>query len=343
MEVGVFVVNGVADLGLAAVREVLNTANSLRAELDCPPSPWHVRAVGVDDGAVSASGCHIPTTPVAILTGRLDLLIVPAVNVLNADALIEMVSSMEHRRVLELIAEAGRHGANLAAGCTATFFLAESGVLDGHTATTSWWLGPAFRRRYPKVELRIDRTLCRSGQVTTAGAVLSHLDLALSLVNSRSPALAELVARYLMIGNRHSQLGFLIPEVIARGDPLLAAFERWVRDHLSNHFRISTAAHTLGVTERTLQRATAAELGMSPRDFVNAIRFEQATRLLRDTTFTVEAVAARVGYLNGATLRALIRRRGMAIADIRAAKPSWQLPTDLADTHVGHAVGVRGP
>jgi transcriptional regulator GlxA family with amidase domain len=325
MEVGIFVVDGVADLGLAAVREVLNTANSLRVQLDCPPSAWRVRALGVGDSVCSASGCHIPTTPLATLTGRFDVLIVPAVNVLDPDVLIEVVSSTQHRRAIGLIAEAGEHGANLAAGCTATFFLAESGVLNGGTATTSWWLGPAFRRRYPNVQLDIDRILCRSGQVTTAGAVLSHLDLALSVVNSRSPALAELVARYLMVGNRHSQLGFLIPGVVARADPLLAAFERWVREHLSYHFRISSAAHTLGVTERTLQRVTAAELGMSPRDFVNAIRVEQATRLLRETTLTVEAVAARVGYLNGATLRGLMRRRGMTIADIRAARPPWQL------------------
>lgn len=326
MDVGVFVVDGVADLGLAAVREVLNFANSLRAELDCPPSAWHVRALGIGDSVRSASGCHIPTTPVATLTNHPDVLIVPAVNVLDAEMLIETISSAQHRPTVEFIAEAGERGVTLAAGCTGTFFLAESGVLDGGTATTSWWLGPAFRRRYPKVELQLDRILCRSGQVTTAGASLSHLDLALSLVNSRSPALAELVARYLMVGNRHSQLSFLIPEVVTRANPLLAAFERWVREHLSSHFRISTAARTLGVTERTLQRATAAELGMSPTDFVNAIRVEQATRLLRETTLTIEAVAARVGYLNGAALRGLIRRQGLAIADIRAARAPWQLP-----------------
>ncbi|GAA5168069.1 hypothetical protein GCM10023321_61640 [Pseudonocardia eucalypti] len=324
MDVGVFVVDGVADFGLAAVREVLNTANSLRAELECPPRPWHVRTVAIGDSALTGSGCIVPATPVTELEGHFDLLLVPAVNVVAADALVELVSSPKHRAALELIAAEAGNGMYLAAACTATFFLAESGVLDGGTATTSWWLGPAFRRRYPGVELRIDQTLCRSGRVTTAGAVLSHLDLALSLVNARSPALADLVARYMLIGNRVSQLNFLLPEVIARGDPLVVAFDRWVRDHLADSFRISAAARDLGVTERTLQRATAAELGMAPRDFVNAIRLEQAAGLLRDTTLTVDAVAARVGYLNGATLRGLVRRQGMAIADLRSARPAWR-------------------
>lgn len=84
-------------------------------------------------------------------------------------------------------------------------------------------------------------------------------------------------------------------------------------------------ARMLGVTKRTLQRATTAELGMSPRDFVNTIRLEQATALLRDTVLTVDAVAARVGYVNGATLRGLIQRRGMCTLDSRSAIVGYYL------------------
>lgn len=323
MDVALLLADGVADFGLAAVREVLDMANALTEELDPPPQPWTVHTVAVGDSVRSASESSIPTTPILTLADRLDLLLVPAVNVLRADALIELVSSPENHQMRELIAHAWHNGTQLAAACTGTFFLAESGVLDGAAATTSWWLGPAFRRRYPKVKLKVGQTLCRGERVMTAGAVLSHLDLALSLVSSRSPALADLVCRYMMIGNRNTQHDFMIPEVIARGHPLVAAFELWVRDHLAEGFHISAVAETLGVTERTLQRVTAAELGMSPREFVTTIRLEQATRLLRDTTLTVDTIASRVGYLNGSTLRGLIRRRGMAIADIRAARPSF--------------------
>lgn len=326
MHVVVFLADGVADFGLAAVLEVLNTANSLRGELDNPPRPWRVDTVGLGTSACSGFGCRIPTTPISALPARFDLLVVPAVSAVQADSLIELVSSPDHRQTLELIADAGRRNIDLAAACTGTFFLAEAGVLDEKTATTSWWLSPTFRRRYPNVTLRVDLTLCRSDRITTAGAALSHLDLALSLVNSQSPALAELVTRYMMIGNRSTQLSFIIPELIARGDPLVAAFERWVRNHLSDPFRISTAAHVVGVTERTLQRATAAELGMSPREFINAIRLEQATRILQDTNLTVDAVAAKVGYRNGATLRGLIQRNGMTVTEIRAIRPTWKPP-----------------
>jgi transcriptional regulator GlxA family with amidase domain len=321
MEVAIFVMDGVADFGLAAIREVLDTANSLRHELHTAPPPWATHLVSVGRSVQSGSGYRLPTTPVTRVAGQFDLLIVPAVNVLEGDGLVELVSSPAHRDALELIATASNDGASLAAACTGTFFLAEAGVLDGAVVTTSWWLGPTFRRRYPNVTLEIKRTLCRAEQITTAGASLAHVDLALSLVNTHSPALAELVSRYMMIGNRTTQANFIIPEVIARADPLVASFERWVRQHLADQIQITTVARELGVTERTLQRATAAELGMPPREFVHSIRLEHATKLLRDTTLTTDAVAARVGYLHGSTLRNLIRRRhGTTISEIRAAR-----------------------
>lgn len=329
MDVAILVVDGVADFGLAAVRETLNMANALREELDPPPRPWNVRLVARSESVLSGHGNTVPATPFADLSGDFDLLIVPAVNLSTlsgggADAVIHLVSSPANRPALDLISSARAAGVGLGAACTGTFFLGEAGALDGERATTSWWLGPAFRRRYPKVELDEGRTLCRGHGVMTAGAALSHVDLALSLVHLESPALAELTGRYLVTGNRKNQLDVMIPEVIARGDQLVAAFERWVRDHLATRFLISRASHELGVTERSLQRATAAELGMSPRDFVNEIRLERATHLLRTTALTVEAVAVRVGYLNASTLRGLIRRRrDMSIRELKTSRPLW--------------------
>ncbi|MEU7634088.1 helix-turn-helix domain-containing protein [Nocardia sp. NPDC049220] len=324
MDVAVFVVDGVADFGLAAVLETFNTANCVRSELVGPPEPWQIRTVSFRDSVRTGNGYAVPTTPLDEITDEFELMIVPAVNVVAADRLIDLVSASASRPALDRLVAAHSRGVHLAAACTGTFFLAEAGVLDGSPATTSWWLGPSFRRRYPRVALDEGRTLCRGRGVTTAGAALSHMDLALSLVATTSPALAERAMCYLAVGSGRLQRDFIIPEVVARGDSVTAAFERWVRDHLTDNFRIGQAARAIGVTERTLQRATNAELGMSPTEFVHDIRMERAKHLLRTTTLTVDAVAAKVGYLNAGTLRSLFRRRrGMSISEIRTTRGSY--------------------
>ena len=75
---------------------------------------------------------------------------------------------------------------------------------DGRVATTTWWLGPFFRERFPRVELDDSRMIVESGRFATAGAALAHLDLALWLVRRRSPALATLTARYLILDARNA-------------------------------------------------------------------------------------------------------------------------------------------
>lgn len=317
-EVGVFVVDEVADFGLAAILEVLSTANALRAQISPPPPPWAVSTLGIEREVRSGAGHRVPTTPVADLARLPDLLLVPAINVKGAEALIELVCADRSRVALELIRRAHAKQVRLGAACTGTFFLAEAGVLDGLVVTTSWWVAPAFRQRYPRVTLEEGHTLRRAAGVTTAGAAFSHVDLALSLVQSQSPALADLVCRYLLIGNRVAQAAFAIPGAMAAQDPLTAAFDRWIRENLTRPFTIAGAARALGVSERSLQRATAATLGMSPVDLVNEIRLDQATHLLRSTQLRPDEIAAQVGFLHVGTLRGLVRkRRGMTLRELR--------------------------
>jgi hypothetical protein len=59
--------------------------------------------------------------------------------------------------------------------------------------------------------------------------------------------------------------------------------------------------------------------GLSPVEFVNEIRLEEASFLLRSTPLSAVDIAARVGFSNVATLRTLARRRrGVTLREIRA-------------------------
>jgi transcriptional regulator GlxA family with amidase domain len=319
MDVAVLIVDGAFDSGLATVLDVLETANSLRDRIERPPSPWRVTTVSVRREVRTGHRHRVEATLPHELPGPPDLLIVPALGVQEPDALVAEIRSPGNRPALDLISQSGVDGVPLAGACTGTFFLAEAGVLDGRAATTSWWLGPEFRQRYPQVYLDDKHTLVHAAGVSTAGAAFAHIDLALSVVQRQSPALAELVARYLVTGDRVSQAAFAVPTLLAQSDPVMAEFELWVRGNLESQIQISAAARELGLSERSLQRRTAATIGMSPVDFVREVRLEHATFLLRTTSLTVDAVARRVGYQNASTLHSLVRkRRSTTITRIRS-------------------------
>ncbi|GAA0281780.1 helix-turn-helix domain-containing protein [Streptomyces polychromogenes] len=309
MKVAVLALDGVFDSGISAVLDVLHTANALRGQLaGAAPPAFAIHTVGVRRRVRTGLGHRVDTEPAAHAEDAA-LLVLPALMERRPDALLETVASPAHRAARRLLAEARERRTPLASSCTGTFLLAEAGVLDGLRATTSWWLAPVFRERYRRVTLEETRMVTTSDGVTTAGAAFSHLDLALAVVASRSPALADLVRRYLVVDDRVSQAAYMIPGAMARHEPLVAAFEQWVRARIAEPLSIADAARDLGVSERTLQRTMARTLGVSPIRLVQDLRVEQAEHLLRTSGLPLSAVARRVGYESPGPLRALLRRR----------------------------------
>jgi transcriptional regulator GlxA family with amidase domain len=332
MEIAVLVCDGVFDSGLAAILDVLGNANAMAGEIGEAP-PWNVTTVGSRPQVRTGAGHLVTTMPLAH-AGEADLLIVPAVPESGPDALLGFVSGDQTLPARNLITQTRERGAAIASACAGTFLLAEAGILDGLRATTTWWLAPAFRARYPAVQVDQSQMVIASDGITTAGAAFGHLDLALAIVRASSPALADLVARYLVVDERPSQSVYIIPSALAQSDPTVAAFERWVRTRLAEPISIPRAAESIGVSERTLQRSVQRTLGTSPIRFVQDLRIEQATHLLRTTGLSLETISRKVGYEHPNTLRVLLRERtGKTTMALRGS--------DLPRTAVG--AGQRRP
>ncbi|MGW1762451.1 GlxA family transcriptional regulator [Streptomyces mirabilis] len=308
METAVLVYDGVFDSGLSAILDVLDAANAMRETLPKPPPAWKINTVGFGEQIRSGAGHLVPVAPAAEAK-RAALLILPALAKRQPDELLDQVSGSAMTGVRQLLADIRASDIPVASACTGTFLLAESGVLDGRRATTSWWLAPYFRTRYPAVTLDQTSMVTTSGGVTTAGAAFAHVDLALAIIRTTSPALADLVAQYLVIDERPSQAVYTIPSALAQSDPTIAAFELWVRTHIDEPVTITEAARALGVSERTLQRTVQRVLGTSPVRYIQDLRVERASHLLRTTDLPLEAIARQVGYEHANTLRVLLRRR----------------------------------
>jgi transcriptional regulator GlxA family with amidase domain len=318
MRVHLLVLDGVFDLGLAALTDTLGTANQLAGSLSQAPAPVEVTLVGVRRRVRTAQGLTVPVLP-AHLVAKPDVVLVPALGAKMPDTLAARLAHADVADAAVVLREWSSSGAVAGAACTGTFLLAESALLDGQRATTSWWLAPMFRQRYARVLLDESRMLVNSAGFITAGAALAHLDLALGVVRSRSPALAALAARYLLIEARGSQAEFVIPDHLSHADPVVERFEGWARERLAQGFSLADAAVAVGASKRTLARRLHSVLGKTPLSYFQDLRVERAVHLLRTGSASIDQIATQTGYADGVTLRVLLRRKlGRGIRELRA-------------------------
>ncbi len=307
MRIEVLALDGVFDLGLSAVLDALQTANELREASGLEAPRFQLRITGVRRVVKTSQGLSVPVER----PGRRppDCVIVPALGTKMPDPLVAALARPDVRDAAELLRQRAARGVLVTAACIGTFVLAESGLLDGQRATTTWWLAPLFRQRYPNVVLDDANMLVKSGGVVTAGAALGHMDLALWIVRGVSPELASLTAKYLIVDSRPSQSAYALTDHLIHADPIVQRFERWARARLREGFSLDEAAHAVGASKRTLARRMHDVLGKSPLGYFQSLRVERAVHLLKTGNASVEEIAAKVGYTDGTTLRTLLRRR----------------------------------
>jgi transcriptional regulator GlxA family with amidase domain len=274
-KVAVLEIRGCMASSAAITHDVLTVANRIGGAAKRVP-PFEVAAVRVGPGRIRAA-----------LRG-VDLVIVPGLGTASAGELDQHLESSLCRRAGAMLVEAFEAGAMLAASCASTFLLAEAGLLDGRRATTTWWLAPFFRRRYPDVDLVVDQMVVADWPVATAGAAMAQMDL--------------------MLDERLSQVPFMAITYLAGQDPKIARAESWVRRNIGRDFAMEELAGAVALTPRTFARRTAAICGVSPIQFVQRIRLETARHLLETTRLSVGEIARRVGYAEPSTLRRLVRR-----------------------------------
>lgn len=321
MRIDVLVLDGVFDLGLAALLDTLATANELAPNVPGPRVRFEVRTLGLRPDVHTALGFKAPVVALEQVP-RASVVLLPALGCKTPETICAALERSDVREACDWVRQRHSQRARLLAACTGTFVLAETGLLNGGSATTTWWLGPTFRQRFPEVKLDDSTMVVEHGRCITAGAALAHLDLALWLVRSKSPTLATLVSRYLLVEARTTPALHAIPDQLAHADPLVEAFERWARGHITEQLSVEDAARAIGTSPRTLARRTQRVLGRSPLGFVQDLRVEQAIHRLRTTDASVDDIAREVGYLDGVTLRNLLRRKtGRGVRELRRLWP----------------------
>ncbi|ABD88434.1 GlxA family transcriptional regulator [Rhodopseudomonas palustris] len=226
-------------------------------------------------------------------------------------------------RTQAFVRAAARRGCRIASVCSASYLLAEAGLLDGRRATTHWGRTQDFLRRYPKVRLQPDRIFVRDGEIWSSAGISAGIDLALAIIAEQfGDKVAQDTARQLVVYHRRaggqSQFSSLLE--LQAPDGRFAALLGWVREHLDQTLTVELLAQRAGMSARHFSRAFIAATGSTPAKAVERLRIEVARSRVQESHEAIEQVARGTGFGDPERMRrAFVRAFGQPPQALRRA------------------------
>jgi transcriptional regulator GlxA family with amidase domain len=206
-------------------------------------------------------------------------------------------------------------GATVASACSGAMLLAEAGLLDGADVTTHWAFCDALAKSHPAVRVHPERCLVESGEghrIVTAGGGFAWHDLALYLVArffGEEEAMRQ-ARLHLIDWHAHGQLPFtVLARARQRDDAIVAEAQTWAAEHYREARPVAAMTARSGLAERTFKRRFRRATGMTPIEYVQTLRLEEAKRRLETSDEPVEGIAIEVGYEDASFFRRLFRRK----------------------------------
>jgi AraC family transcriptional regulator, transcriptional activator FtrA len=210
----------------------------------------------------------------------------------------------------ELVAalrEAHTRGARLVSICIGAFVLAETGLLDGRTATTHWAYVDRFRERFPRVRVDPKVLYVDEGQLLTSAGTAAGVDLCLHLVRlDHGAQVANGVARMIVMPPHREggQAQYIEQPIAAPGrDSELHATLEWALTRLHEPLTVERLAEHSLMSPRTFARRFRQLTGTAPGEWLIEQRIHLARRMLETTDQTIDWIAHRCGFGSAATLR----------------------------------------
>ena len=221
--------------------------------------------------------------------------------------------------------------ADIASNCSGAFFLAQAGLLDHKTATTHWGYANKFKADFPLVDLQENQfvtqsknqsksesksqsksdSTTQSGTIFCAAGGSAFYDLGLLLIERYcGREISTQVAKTQIIdskrGNQNSYTNVTLHKPHA--DQLVKQVQEFIEENFKQPIQVSSLAAMVNITPRTLNRRFQSAVTMRPIEYIQAVRIEQAKRLLESGDVTIKSLAEQVGYDDISSFTRLFKR-----------------------------------
>lgn len=265
------------------------------------PAMFQIQLVGLSKKETQTTGLFTINPDVLLEdVKKTDLIIIPAIhgiqqeNFKNNQAFIPWIIDQHHK------------GAELASFCIGTFFLAETGLLEGKQCATHWASAHEFREMFPKVNLVDDKIMTAENGIYTSGGAYSYLNLLLYLIEKHvGREMAILISKTFMIDiDKESQSPFIIfqGQREHKDEPVKKAQE-FIETNYGNKITVDRLAEMFALSRRSLERRFKKATHNTIVEYVQRVKMEVAKKSLETGQKNVGEVMFEVGYADDKAFR----------------------------------------
>ncbi len=217
----------------------------------------------------------------------------------------------KHANLIAWLKHCWHQGSTILAVGTGVCFVAESGLLDHHSATTHWHYVEQFKRDYPKVELKPDFFITQSERIYCAASLNALADIIVHIINQTyGRGAAQNVERNFSheIRKPYEEQRYLEGAVDRHADELIAQIQFWLRTNLSSELSLAELAEQFGLSQRSFSRRFKMATGIRATEYWQQRRIEAAKELLASSNLTIQEIAYHVGYQDQGHLTRLFKQ-----------------------------------
>jgi len=204
-----------------------------------------------------------------------------------------------HQKSIEWLKKQQQQGALIACLGTSSFLLAETGLLDGKSATIYWRMVDEFKQRYPQVLLQAESTITSADGLFCAAGINAGLELGVYLMERiwGGGVARKVVQNYLMdVGREASEFLLELDQQKRHDDAEILTAQQWLEDNYAANFLLEDVAANVGLSLRSFMRRFKNSTGETPINYLQRVRVQVAMQLLGKGSLSIDEISYRVGY-----------------------------------------------
>lgn len=221
----------------------------------------------------------------------------------------------------ELLKLLHKNNVVIASACLGVLFLASTGILDGKQATTHWASESFVKKNFPKVQWNMQKMLCETPSVITAGGYLAVVDLTLNIISrSSGKKITQEIGKLLLADSTREKQSIYAAELIVNTQEVdqFKSLERWIDLNIDKNISIQEMADRCSMSLRSFQRRIISAYGHPPKKFLQLKRVQKARLLLGNSKLSIEDVVSQVGMTDVSSFRKIfLREFGMTLSEYR--------------------------